>query len=170
MADPKWEAAYANIRIQEGGFCDRAADRGGPTNRGITQATYDKYRDMEHLPRQSVKHLSDAETEAIYLKWYYGPAQCDKMLQDLAIVHMDSAVNHGVPEACILLQRTLGVKEDGLIGPQTLVAVGQKKGIVKAYIDVRRAFYQAIVRNDPAQKPNLRGWLNRMDDLQHKYA
>src|SRR5579883_2004486 len=45
----------------EGGYSDDPDDRGGATDFGVTQSTYDDYRDHHKLPRQPVKLINELE-------------------------------------------------------------------------------------------------------------
>ena len=35
-----WKELAAFVLEREGGYCNRKADKGGPTNKGVTLATY----------------------------------------------------------------------------------------------------------------------------------
>jgi lysozyme family protein len=102
------------------------------------------------------------------------------MASPLELLMFDAAVNHGPGGAAKLLQRALNVliaaaggqqlKVDGGIGPRTIDAVSHQKipDICQSYLKERRDLYDRIVRNDPTQQKFLKGWLNRVDDVQKK--
>jgi lysozyme family protein len=71
----------------------------------------------------------------------------------------------GISGGAKLLQKTLGVKEDGIIGPITLSVLETAGEISQRYIDNRENFYIQLVQNKPSQKVFLDGWLNRVNDL-----
>lgn len=148
----------------EGDFTDNPKDKGGPTNHGVTQKVYDRFRMTSGLPSVSVKLITDAEVAKIYLMQYWRPAMCDKFSNCLSLVVFDSAVNHGVSKAIRLLQRAAGVKEDGKCGPVTLskIANFDDKTIVSKYLKVRESFYSSIVELNPEQEVFLDGWMNRL--------
>src|SRR3989442_10698751 len=107
---------------QEGGFVDNPADPGGATNHGITQATYDRYRAAQGLAPQGVAQITDTEVTEIYQTQYWSVCRCDELERldvGLGLAVFDTAVNSGVREASRMLQRLLGVRADGVIGPQT---------------------------------------------------
>ena len=156
----------------EGGYNHgRAADRGGPTNHGITQRTYDLWRDAHSQPRQPVTGIAGAEVEDIYRVWYWEASCADDMPAPIDLALFDSAVQHGVPMAKVLLQRALGVTADSKIGPVTRAAIEQAKAmglvgqVASAMIEVRREYYAAIIRADQSQRANQRGWENRLRAL-----
>ena len=41
------------ILAREGGYSNRATDKGGETNKGITHTTYDSYRNTKGYSRQN---------------------------------------------------------------------------------------------------------------------
>lgn len=131
----------------EGGWYDGSDPRDRhPTNFGITQATYDDWRDFLRLPRQGVRAITKAEASEIYWHWYWLRPGCHHLTWPLALVHFDAAVNHGTGHAVRLL--------------------GRAQGDWRSYIAARRAFYAEIIRKNPAMKANERGWENRMRKLE----
>ena len=101
---------------EEGGLVDNPADPGGRTNHGITQATYNRYRNSLSLQAGDVADISDYDVEAIYSEMYWTPAHCPDLRLKLAVCHFDWAVNHGVTGAVLTLQTALGVTADGYLG------------------------------------------------------
>lgn len=156
----------------EGGYSNNRADRGGATNRGITQATYDDWRTRNGMPRNPVVGISGAEVEAIYRTRYWLPVCADSLVPPLDLVLFDAAVQHGPGRAAKWLQRVVGARQDGAIGPQTLTATAllvERDGVdsvVEHFMQIREDFYQEIVANDPKQAVFERGWANRMIALQ----
>lgn len=163
-----FDKAFKLVLGAEGGYSNDKADRGGATNFGITQYTYDAWNNKHKMVRSSVKNIKLTEVKEIYETEYWVPAGCQKLSTKLAIVHFDSAVNHGVSKANKLLQRSVGVKEDGKIGPKTIAAINAlPEGVViEDYIAVRIDFYHDIVTNDLSQTRFLKGWLNRVARLE----
>lgn len=158
----------------EGGYSNHAADRGGATNHGITQGTYDRWRDAHSQPRQPVAGISGDEVADIYRVWYWEASRADEMPEPIDLAVFDSAVQHGRPAAIPLLQRALGVAPDGAIGPRTRAAIEQAKAmslvsqVASAMIELRRQLYAQIVARDPSQKVFARGWENRLRALKAK--
>lgn len=159
------------ILEREGGYCDHPSDRGGATNKGITQASYDSYRISRHLPIQPVKFIAESEVSDIYQHEYWRACRCDILPTPVDLVVFDGAVNHGINQSVKFLQRALGVGDDGLIGPMTIDAAhkdansGMTEKIVADIIDQRQCFYQRLVERDDRQSIFLNGWLNRLHEL-----
>ena len=154
------------VLASEGGFVDDPTDRGGATNFGVTQVTYDTYRDKLGVPRQSVKNISNDEVKVIYAKQYW----CDGLPPPLDLLVFDSSVQHGTSRARKWLQRCVGVHDDGVVGAATMSAVNvaDKHALVEKYFAIRDAFYERIISNDPSQEKFRRGWANRMSHLRQE--
>lgn len=151
----------------EGGFVDHPNDRGGATNKGVTQVVYDDWRRKQGLPTRSVREIQDTEVRAIYETGYWLPPRCNVLRQHLDLVQFDTAVNMGPGRAVRFLQEAVGTKVDGGFGPNTLKAVeasdlGQT---LIAYCDEREAFYRRLAEKRPSQQVFLKGWLNRLNAL-----
>lgn len=59
----------------EGEYANHPNDNGGPTMRGVTQRTYDGYRNDMELPLQDVRMITAHEHEHIFTKYYWEPVQ-----------------------------------------------------------------------------------------------
>ena len=146
-----FERAYAFVRGVEGGYTNHPNDRGGPTNLGVTQRTYDTYRRRKGLPPQDVRQITEAEAEEIYRTMYWEASGADRLAGPLALVHFDAAVHHGVGGARRLLEEAK--QRAGSEDPHALS---------RAYLEARAERYLAILRNDPSQKDFREGWRNRL--------
>ncbi len=161
------QQALAFTLPAEGGLVNNALDPGGKTNHGITQHTFDSYRDSLKLPRQDVQLITDADTAKIYEQMYWEPSKCPLLPDLLAICHFDTAVNLGVTGAIKLLQRTMGIDDDGVFGPHTQEEVThQGNDLIIPYLDERRAKYRQVVAAKPSQEIFLKGWLARCNSLE----
>ena len=158
----------------EGGYVNDPHDRGGATNKGVTQAAYNEWRERKLYDKRSVRDIEAGEVMQIYLEQYWKPARCPAMDSPMSLVMFDSSVNHGVGRAVKFLQSVLGVEQDGHFGPQTMAAYDDieaahgTKFIAHAVLTRREAFYRQIVERDPSQKRFLNGWLNRLSSLREE--
>lgn len=166
-----FERALHTVLAHEGGYVNDKADRGGATNKGITQRVYDAWRRSHALPVRSVAEISNAEVATIYMTQYWNPAWCEKMPGRLGAIHFDAAVNHGVRRAIKFLQLAVGASDDGVLGRETMksletaLAMTDEDAVIGAYLDQRADFYDAIVENDPTQTRFIAGWKNRIRSL-----
>jgi lysozyme family protein len=109
----------------EGGYVDDPHDPGGATKYGITQRTLDSLQ-KKPLPVKlppNVHELTPDEATVIYqsVQWY--EIHGDSLPGPLAVLMLNAAVNMGETRAVTLLQATLGLKVDHIMGPATLDAV-----------------------------------------------
>lgn len=153
-----WPASLALLLKSEGGNDDDPADHGGRTSRGITQREYTAWRAGKGMPDKDVWTASDAEVAAIYHEEYWNPF-CDLMPVGVDYLYFDMAVNAGPYRAAVLLQRALGVADDGRIGPITRCAIAKADGIdlINKFSAQKTAFYQSL-----HQPRFIKGWLNRV--------
>jgi len=113
------EAFHAVIG-HEGGYVNDPNDPGGETNFGISKRAY---------PHLDIKNLTLNEAQAIYHRDYWVKALCPSFPDPLRFQLFDTAVNSGPGMAVVLLQRALGVKDDGVAGPITMKAVAEVKSV-----------------------------------------
>lgn len=159
------------VLAREGGYVNHPRDRGGATNKGITQRVYDEWRERKGEKPQSVEYIGDAEVYAIYNEQYWRPVRGALLPAPLDLVMFDSAVNHGPSKAIALLQESLGVEVDSHFGPSTLNAMIERVAktgtgdLADEVMDRRNQFYKRIVERDPTQNVFAKGWGNRLDHL-----
>lgn len=150
----------------EKGFSADPEDRGGPTNFGITERTLTEWRLLKGLGtpaiRRDVEALTVEEAVKIYRVLYWERTRCGDLPPPLAFVVFGCAVLQGVKTAKVLLQRSLGVKDDGILGPVTMrtIEVCDLREVVldfQARRGKRFGFAPSFVRHG-------RGWMRRLLD------
>jgi lysozyme family protein len=161
MTAENFQPSLVALLKDEGFNDDDPQDHGGRTSRGITQREYDAFRIVSHAPPGDVWNATTEEITAIYHDYYWEP-WCDKFPVGLDYLFFDMAVNAGPHRATLLLQRVLGVEQDGHIGPITLSKLvgGDAGSLVARYSDAKRSFYRSL--NQPRF---IRGWLNRVNHV-----
>lgn len=123
-----YEGGYQNLKSDPGNVAPHGI--GGGTMKGITQGTYDAYKDSLDLPYKPVRYISDAEVREIYRRDYWaipsGPSvvlAAGKPL--LAAVDFDWGVHGGTKKARVFVQAAVGSFPDGAWGPNTLDAIAK---------------------------------------------
>jgi lysozyme family protein len=153
-----FDTAFALLLGHEGDFSDHAADPGGKTRFGITEAVARQAGytgDMRELPVDLAKR--------IYLERYWRPVRADDLPPGVRYIVFDGAVNSGPAQSALWLQRALGVTADGVIGPKTLAAAYAKDAQqLKTAILAQRLRFMTSLTNWPAFS---RGWARRIADL-----
>lgn len=158
-----FENAVAVILDMEGGFVDNPDDAGGPTNLGITQRLYDRWRAAGGLPQRSVRYVTKDEATTIYHDWFWMEVCGDSLPWEAAFLAFDSAVQHSPDTGAKLLQRAARVTMDGIVGPVTIAAVwADPVGVARRMFFIRLRRYLDRARNMPSQRQFLRGWIERL--------
>ena len=173
MPTRRFPDALAVVLEREGGYVHDPDDPGGETNHGVTARVYARWRKRRGLPARSVRLIQPAEVATIYDAEYWDPVRGDELLRlgfGVALVVFDFAVNAGVGRAIRLLQRTVGVLEDGAFGPATLRALEAvaPDAFVAGYSRGRESFYERLAAVRPPLRKFLRGWLKRVAIVEHE--
>jgi len=161
--------SLAAVLKSEGGNDDDPVDRGGRTSRGITQREYTAWLMERGRHDQDVWTASTSDISTIYHDEYWNP-YCDNIPKGIDYDFFDLSVNHGPGKAIQLVQRALGVADDGRIGPVTRDALARAnpKALIPKITAVRKAYYDSIVKSNPSQKKYIKGWYNRAAAVEHE--
>lgn len=166
----KFERCLAIILREEGGLVRLPGDKGGLTNRGITQATYDHYVASLRLTQHSVALITEDEINEIYFREYWEPSFAELMSWPLCLAHFHFYVNAEPHSAYKVLQRALNVEADGVIGNQTkgMIALLNKSAesiatTSNALLLEQVFFYDSLDEHDPIKTRFLTTlWLARI--------
>lgn len=147
----------------EGGFVDNPADRGGPTNLGITLVTLSQFLGRK-ASVEELKSITPEFAHSIYEELYLNKPGINQIEDEkLRAVVFDAAVNHGPRPAIQMLQRAIGVSPDGLLGPETLdKAKSLGTPVPFHFLRERTLAYASLVQSDARQAVFLKGWLARV--------
>ena len=151
------------ILQKEGGYVDHPADKGGPTNHGITHKTLAAWRGKE-VSAEDVKALQPEEAKEIYFANYWNALRCESLPAGLDLVVFDFGVNAGVSRAARTLQKCVAVADDGVIGPITLGAVEKfaPDEVVRRFGQERMKFYEGLDNFNVFGK----GWRSRTEAVE----
>jgi lysozyme family protein len=118
-----FDKALARVLVYEGGYANVPGDPGGPTMKGITQATYNSWRVRQGLTATPVRNIPDKDVATIYKTEYWDRLDADNLPPGVDFCLFDAAVNSGVGGATKWAQAVAGVNTDGDWGPKTETAV-----------------------------------------------
>jgi lysozyme family protein len=168
-----------NIIRREGGYVNHPADRGGPTNFGITQRAWSAYIGRA-ASETEMRSITLPEAMEFYFQEYIVKPKFDKIhdphLRELVI---DAGVNHGPRHAAKWLQAAAsdlaaGVRlaQDGAIGPLTLSAVNHAdpQELFLWVCAYRIRLYGRLVAQDRSQAAFISGWNNRVAEFLEEAA
>lgn len=146
--DKNFKSAMVRMFNREGEYSNNKYDLGGETNLGITDKTLGDYKKKHpEFKDVNINNITKDQASKIYYDEYWKKSGADKIKdKDLAYVHFDATVNHGLGNSRKFLE--------------------QSGGDFNKYIEIRRKFYNDIVKNKPKQKNNIRGWMNRLKELE----
>lgn len=156
----------------EGGFVHDPDDLGGATNMGVTMNTYIAYCRRKGYPVPTVtrlKNLSERQWMDIVKTMYWDRFRADEIhSQSVANICVDWLWLSGTV-AIKRVQELVGVKVDGIVGPNTLVAINSMSSLVLFGMvkEERKRYIDEICRKRPANEKFRKGWLNRLNDLMY---
>jgi lysozyme family protein len=165
-----WDKAVSLILVFEGEeYTERADDP--PTKWGITIHTLRGYRGS--ATKEDLKALTRDAAIVIYKKLYWQACRCDSLPPGVDLIVFDSAVNHGVRNAGLFLQRALRdlddkVKIDGAIGPKTLAAVKRVDGTERVALITATAVHRAVSYAKSSKDWAYLGWFRRLFSVENQ--
>ena len=147
------------VLINEGGYVDRANDKGGPTHSGITLDTFSRWAGRP-ASIADIQCITPDTTAQIYRDLFWVPMGLDSVPNDsMATALFDMGVNRG-PQKCMeYAQLTLHK-----LGAASLESV-DPEAFTRLFAGLIRNGYNLIVQKHPDQKEFLQGWLARADRL-----
>ena len=164
-----FDKALPFLLRHEGGYVNNRDDPGGMTNLGVTRRVWEDWTD-DPADECEMRALTPADVAPLYRAQYWNATRCDDLPPALAMCVFDFAVNAGVRRAGKLLQALVGVPQDGWVGPATITAATRWVGehgaaqAVHDYQQLRRGFYRKL----PKFPIFGRGWLRRVDEVEHE--
>jgi len=145
------------ILRNEGGYVWNINDPGGETNFGIAKKFY---------PDEDIKNMTIQRATYLYYRDYWTPMNLKGLKNEELILQVfDFGINAGIRWSIRLLQRLVGVTDDGIIGPITTKEVNDYgPEIVDKFKKRRKIFYMNLAAKKPKLEVFLRGWLRRVDN------
>lgn len=163
------ETIIADILRREGGFVHYPADKGGPTNFGITAQTLGTWRKLGRpASPDEVRSLRATEAADIYKDMHITrPGFTFVTNAALLGLLVDCSVHSGPARAVKWLQSALKVKPDGVIGEVTRAAYARADDrlIYKRVLGERVRFLGRLITTSPSQAAFAAGWMNRVSEF-----
>ena len=145
----------------EGGFVNNPKDPGGMTNLGVTATTWSNFKGR-NTNEKEMRSLTRDDVAPLYEKKYWNACKCDDLPSGIDYLVFDFAVNSGPGRSIKILQKALGIPEDGAIGPVTIqtIDVMDKTELINRFSNEKKQFYESLSTFATFGK----GWLNRVDE------
>ena len=132
-----FDKAYEFTKKWEGGYVNNPNDPGGETKFGISKRAY---------PKLNIKDLTEDDARGIYKRDYWDFFNLDAIADwRFCTAVFDTAVNCGVARTAIWLDGSKDAKD---------------------VIHCRQLHYETIVKKNPKLKVFMKGWMNRLHDLE----
>ncbi|MCB1476660.1 MAG: glycoside hydrolase family 108 protein [Rhodobiaceae bacterium] len=160
--DRNFKRALPLVLKHEGGWADDPHDPGGATMRGVTIGTFRRYVKAD-ATKADLRKITDEQIATVYYRQYWSVVQAHNLPSGLDYVVFDYAVNSGPGRAAKSLQKIVGAKVDGRVGPATIAAAEamDTADIVNAICDERLAFLKRLKTWPRYGK----GWGRRVSDV-----
>jgi lysozyme family protein len=155
--------AMVYLLKHEGGYVNHPKDPGGMTNLGVTKRVWEEW--VGHaVTEEDMRALTREKVAPLYKAKYWDKVYGDKLPHGVDLCVFDCAVNSGVSRAAKLLQRAVGVDDDGVIGNMTLTACEAVSAdlIIQRFSEERLAFLQAL----PTFATFGKGWTRRVAEVE----
>lgn len=155
-----FDEAFTEVIGLEGGYINDPNDPGGQTKYGISKRAY---------PNVDIANLTLEGAKEIYQRDYWDKLKLSAVSPTIAEEIFEQAVNLGGTQAVLHVQQALmilgkPVYVDGIMGPQTITAMGgvYERDLLKVLNGLQFMKYWDIASNNPSQKKFFRGWLRRV--------
>lgn len=167
--ESNFDACLKEILKHEGGYVNHPKDPGGMTNLGVTKRVYEQYLGRQ-VDEAAMRALKPEDVKPLYKKMYWDKMRCGELPVGLDLLVFDFGVNAGPSRSIKFLQRMVGVGDDGVIGPATMLAVesyikqfGREQAVTR-FSEWRINYYKKL----PTFATFGKGWLRRVDEVQKK--
>ena len=145
-----FDRAFDLLMESEGGYSNDKNDPGGETIFGISKRAY---------PQEDMLFLTLDRAKEIYRRDYWDAIRADDLPYPMNILIFDAAVNQGKKAAVRMLQEALKIKQDGVIGQQTIkAAVASPDSVCADFLSIRAVRYV----NTANFGRFGRGWMKRL--------
>lgn len=154
----------------EGGYSDDPTDTGNfiggdtsstlvGTNHGISADVLSEYL-KRPATAEDMKSLTKDKAKEIYEKVFYTDMGIDKLPKDVQEIVFHGVVN-SKGHAIKVVQKLLGLKEDGVVGPKTMEAMKNADFTKEEFKDALLDKYKTFKTWDKHGE----GWTNRFEEL-----
>jgi hypothetical protein len=151
----------------EGGKSDEGSDRGGRTNYGITQFTYNAWNKKHNLPKRDVFKITPEIAKQIYKDEFWNVIKGAQLPKNVANAILSMALTDGPQDSIKFVQKMLGINPvSGIMGPITMTKIWEKSK--KGDADFTRAILNKQIdryQKDEQAATYGKGWTNRVEKV-----
>ena len=164
-----FEGAFSHVMQSEAGYSNNPLDAGGETNLGVTKNAWAAYIGRP-VNAGEMKALTIPVVKPFYKTQYWDKVRGDDLPKGLDYMAFDFAVNAGAVQSIKFLQRCVGAKDDGILGPITMSKIAQAntRMLILGFTNQKELFYRELVMRKPSNEAFLKGWLVRTSTTEAK--
>jgi lysozyme family protein len=158
---------FAKLMEVEGGYVE---DSGGMTNLGVTARQWAAWLNvpLDRVTKQTLMNLKPSDVSPFYIANYWNLVNGNNLPSGVDAMVFHFEVNAG-GESAKILQQIVGVPPDGVIGPQTLLAI---KGYLSNYgrgflFDALASYQIGYYKTLPDWALYGNGWTARVDTFRN---
>lgn len=165
--------AYDIVKVNEGGYANIAADKGGETYAGIARNYNPDWKGwvyIDYIKRTKgaiknnskfpdIQYLVEEFYETRFNKNRFGEIRSQKITNLLFDYHV-----HSGSIAIKAIQRLVGVTADGAVGSQTIDAINRvnEDSLYTALLNERKAFLEKVITSNAGYEQFRAGFAKRM--------
>lgn len=155
-----FDKSLALVFKEEGGYVWDKRDPGGETNMGVTRSAWQSYLG-KHVEDGEMVKLTKEQVTPFYRTLYWDKVYGDDLPYGLDYLAFDFAVNAGTKRSILLLQQSLGVTADGVIGPVTLAVINKTpiNELINNFSEQKEKYYRGLKLFPVFGN----GWMNRLN-------
>jgi hypothetical protein len=159
-----------NLVELEGGKSNLSYDKGGKTNLGITQYTYNNWNKKHNKPLKDVYKITRQEADQIYKEEYWNIIKGDQLPPNVAHIMLSQALLDGPQDSIRLVQKLLGLKVDGIMGSDTINKIKRLtvNGDIKLATAIANKQIYRLKTDEDADKFG-KGWNSRVQKVMKKF-
>lgn len=168
--DQAYDKAFKHLISIEGViYTDHPNDNGGPSKFGLSQRFLTNYFNRP-FSEDEIRQLTLEDAYQIYRYEFWDSMELSRLPEGIALCLFDQAVHSGVSSSVQSVQKILGLRQDGIMGPITRgVIISQAtKRLCFDFLAERLRRYGKLVAGDKSQAVWLSGWQNRIMALVEK--
>lgn len=138
-------------------------DNGGRTRFGVAERLHPDLTKTGFFDTLDYTEALDV-ADSIYKNQYADELQIESIKsQNVANALLSFGVNEGTIQTAKILQRAVGVSDDGIIGTRTIEVLNSwnESNVLNSMYYAEVKFYNSLVAHNPEQSTFLAGWVNR---------
>ncbi len=163
----RWEGGVSKSKVDRRNRDENGKWGAKVTNLGITWQIWEAWCEQKGLPQKPMEQLTHKDQEQIFKEWYWKASKADQLPPLVGIALGDRSFNMGVVGATRALQRAAGLPRTGKLSRSDIESIRQLDDytLAEKYLkECQRVLL--IIGQGPRQSENVKGWMNRIADLQ----